>query len=187
MPHGWTKDYNHAERLLWQDPVRILSDIGLKTGQTLVDIGCGDGFFSVPAARMVGSIGLVYAIDSSVEAIDDLKQKAGQLNNIRTYVANAEQSILCEQCADVVLMANVLHDFVDPAAVLLNSDKMLKPEGILVDLDWKKDPQQMHGPPLSRRLNEDEAESLLQAQGFCVFSRSLSGPFHYLLLAQRLR
>jgi ubiquinone/menaquinone biosynthesis C-methylase UbiE len=187
MPHGWTKDYNHAERLLWQDPVRILSDIGLKEGDTFIDIGCGDGFFSIPAARMVGNRGLIYAIDASEEAIGSLNQKAGEFNNIRTLVAEAEQSVLCEHCADVVMMANVLHDFLDPAAVLSNSRQMLKFEGILADLDWKKEPQQIHGPLLSKRLNEEEAASLLYVQGFSVFSRSLSGPYHYLLLARPSR
>ncbi len=186
MPHGWSKDYNHAERLLWQNADQILSEIGLQPGMTLVDLGCGDGFFSLPAARIIGPTGLVYAIDASAEAISSLNEHAAAagFTNIRTFVADAEESVLCDKCADVALMANVLHDFEHPLSVLANARKMLKPGGVLADLDWKKEPQQVHGPPLAKRLNQAEASSLLSQAGFKVFKSSLSGPFHYLLLAK---
>ena len=69
MRGGWGKDYNYAERLLWQNPHQVLSEIGLKTGATLADIGCGDGFFSLPAAKIMGETGLVYALDANAEAM----------------------------------------------------------------------------------------------------------------------
>ena len=70
---GSLKDYNHAERRLWQDAPAILAQIGLKPGDTLADIGSGDGYFSIPAARMVGQSGKIYALDVSAEAISELK------------------------------------------------------------------------------------------------------------------
>ena len=161
MPHGWTKDYNHAERLLWQDAGQVLSEIGIVPGVTMADIGCGDGFFSLPAAKMVGETGLIYALDESTEAIDSLKEKAAAagLTNIRPMVADAEQAVLCRHCADVVLLANVLHDFGQPLKVLANAREMLKPGGILADLDWKKEAQYMHGPPFSKRLSHEDVSA----------------------------
>jgi cyclopropane fatty-acyl-phospholipid synthase-like methyltransferase len=44
---------DETERRKWQNPEAILSEIGLKSGQTFVDIGCGDGSFAIPAARLV--------------------------------------------------------------------------------------------------------------------------------------
>ena len=186
MPHGWTKDYNHAERLLWQNTDQILSDIGLKPGDTMVDIGCGDGFFSLPAAKLVGRDGLIYAIDASDEAIAQLKTKASGLDlaNIRAVVADAEKFTACRHCADIILMANVLHDFENPLKVLANARELLKPEGTVVDLDWKKEPRQQHGPPLEKRLSQDEASAILNQAEFKVTNNILSGPFHYLLLAR---
>lgn len=185
MPHGWNKDYNHAERLLWQNPEVVLSQIGLKPGDTLIDLGAGDGYFSLPAARIVGETGLVYALDFSAEAIDSLKAQIAEagLKNIKTIVGNAEGIVLCSGCVDVVLMANVLHDFEHPLKVLANARAMLKPRGVLADLDWKKEPQQIHGPPLAKRLSQDEATAILVEAGFKVVSSTLSGLFHYLILA----
>jgi ubiquinone/menaquinone biosynthesis C-methylase UbiE len=185
MPHGWTKDYNHAERLLWQDASQVLSEIGIAPGVTMADIGCGDGFFSIPAARMVGETGLIYALDESTEAIASLKEKAAAsgLTNLRPVIANAEKTVLCRRCADVVLMANVLHDFEEPLKALLNAHEILKPGGTLADLDWKKEAQYMHGPPFSKRLSQENVSALLSQAGFKIVKSLLSGPFHYLLLA----
>jgi ubiquinone/menaquinone biosynthesis C-methylase UbiE len=184
MP-GWKMDYNHAERRLWQDPEAILEVIGLKPGDTLADIGAGDGYFSLPAAKIVGAAGTVYAMDFSPEAMASLQGKATEacLKNIRPITGDVEQEIICSKCADVVLLANVLHDFLHPLRALANIKSMLKTGGTLADLDWKKEPMQAHGPPLAKRLDQDEATALLQQAGFKVTKNTLSGPFHYLLLA----
>ena len=183
---GSLKDYNHAERRLWQDAPAILSQIGLKPGDTMADIGSGDGYFSIPAARIVGKSGKVYALDVSAEAIAQLKAAASvaELTNIQTAVGNAETTLICKGCADVVLMANVLHDFNDPVATLKNARLMLKPGGRLADLDWKKDKDQLHGPPFAKRFDQEKATALLNQAGFKDISNPLVGPFHYLLIAE---
>ena len=183
---GSLKDYNHAERRLWQDVPAILAQIGLEPGDTLADIGSGDGYFSIPAARMVGQSGKIYALDVSAEAISELKAAASAagLNNIQTAVGEAEKTLLCKGCADVVLMANVLHDFADPVAALKNARLMLKPGGKLADLDWKKDKDQLHGPPFAKRFDQEKATALLTEAGFKVISSTLVGQFHYLLIAK---
>ena len=183
---GSHMDYNHAERRLWQDAPAILSQIGLKPGDTLADIGSGDGYFSIPAARMAGKTGKVYSLDVSAEAISELKAAASVagLNNIQTAVGEAENTLPCRGCADVVLMANVLHDFADPVAALKNARLMLKSGGRLADLDWKKDKDQMHGPPFAKRFDQEKATALLNQAGFKVMSSTLVGPFHYLLIAE---
>lgn len=130
---------DESERRKWQNPDEMLSSIGLNPGFTFVDVGCGDGFFTIPAAKIVGKKGRVFALDSDEEAIASLKKKASTKNlwNIEAKVGAAEDSVLCEGCADMVFFSIVLHDFSNPAKVLTNARKMLKPGGLLVDLDWK--------------------------------------------------
>jgi len=183
---GSKKDYNLAERRLWQDADAILSQIGLLPGSTLVDIGSGDGYFSIPAARIVGDTGRVYSLDRSPENLSGLEEaiRENGLSNIHTTVGDAETILPCEGCADFVLMANVLHDFENPVAALKNARKMLKPGGRLADLDWKKEERQMHGPPLFKRFDQQKAAGLMEEVGFNVMSSTLVGPFHYLIIAE---
>jgi ubiquinone/menaquinone biosynthesis C-methylase UbiE len=183
---GSRTDYNQAERSLWQNPEAILLQIGLKSGDTLVDVGSGDGYFSVPAARIVGKDGKVYGLDASAENLAGLKAAIAEtgLSNITPVLGEVENTLPCSSCADVALMANVLHDFKDPVAALKNAHRMLKPGGRLADLDWKKEERQMHGPPFAKRFDQAKATALINEAGFKIVSSTFAGPFHYLIIAE---
>ena len=172
------------ERRGWQDPERILGDIGLKPGMTFVDVGCGGGFFALPAARVVGETGRVYGLDLSATSIDGLKRAAQRegLANVRGIVGRAEDLIPCDACADIVFFANVMHDLGDPARVLENSRKALRPQGWLVNLEWKRRSMWL-GPPLERRLSEERSVELIEAAGFHVVEAKDCGPYHYIIKA----
>lgn len=176
---------DEKERRRWQNPDSILADIGLRPGLTFVDVGCGDGFFALPAAKIVGKEGRVYAVDFDAQAISSLKEKAlrSSLMNVEIRVGKAENTVFCESCADVVFFGIVLHDFDDPAKVLKNAARMIKPSGRLVDLDWKKKPMNF-GPPENIRFSEEEAAKLIFKAGFKVEQRREAGPFHYVITAK---
>jgi ubiquinone/menaquinone biosynthesis C-methylase UbiE len=176
-----------TERRKWQNPERILSEIELKDGNTLIDIGCGNGFFTLPAARIVGAKGKVYWLDTNDEAIGFLRRKASTegLNNLELKVGAAEDTLFCRSCAEIVFFGLVLHDFNNPSRVIENARKMLKPEGMLVNLDWKKIDMGF-GPPLAIRFDENTASRLIESAGFKVEILRDSGSYHYLIMA-RLR
>ena len=177
---------DETERSKWQNPETVLNEVGLRKGSTFIDMGCGSGFFSVPAARVVGAGGRVYALDIDRHAISLLKKRAvaENLKNIEAKVGIAEDFVFCEGCADVVFFAIVLHDFKDPAKVLSNARKMLKAAGRVVDLDWKKEPMDI-GPPLQIRFDEKQARALMEQAGFKIDSARNSGPFQYIVVATR--
>ncbi len=172
------------ERRRWQDPEGILSSIGLQSGMSFIDIGCGEGFFSLPAARITGPLGIVHAVDINPDAIVRLREQAASegLSNIIAEVSEAEKFVLCEDCADIVFFGNDLHDFSDPAQVIRNARRMLKPGGRLVDLDWKEMAMDF-GPPLEKRFSLEKASGLIMAGGFVIHTASDAGPYHYLLSA----
>jgi len=92
--------------------VEFLRKIGLKRGQTVLDFGCRVGHYTIPAAKVAGNKGIVYAIDKEQEALNELQQKAIQLNlkNIRTVKTSGQIQIGLEDGSiDVVLFYDVLH------------------------------------------------------------------------------
>lgn len=179
--------FNDEERRKWQNPEAILADIGLKTGFTFIDIGCGQGFFSVPAAKIVGEKGKVYGLDVDEEAIAFLRKKAltEGLTNLTLQVGQAEKAIFCKLCADVVFFGIVFHDFDDRAKVLMNAKRMLRTTGRLVDLDWKKEAMEL-GPPLRIRFSDEEAADLIKKAGFHIQTIKEAGPYHYVVIARSL-
>ena len=176
---------DEATRRSWYNPDAILKE--LQVGMVFVDVGCGDGFFSILAAKIVGEKGKVYAVDIDPLAIEKVKQKvkAEGLENITAKAGRAEETVFCNKCIDLVFFSMVLHDFDDPAKVLLNTKEMIKPDGLLVDLDWKK--QEMpFGPPSRIRFSEERASDLIKNAGFQIANVKNVGNFHYLVSAKPL-
>ena len=150
-----------------------------------MDIGCGDGFFTIPAAQLVGEKGVIYALDVDSAAVEKLKDKAAEkgLTNITAKVGAAEETVFCTECADIVFYSRVLHDFKDPEKVLRNAKRMLKPAGTLVNLDWKKKPT-MFGPPVRIRFSEEQAANLIKAAGFMIENVKTAGRNFYVVTAK---
>ena len=182
--HGY-KSWPEDDRRKTQDPEAIFSEVGLRPGMTVVDIGCGQGYFAIPAAKMAGKDGMVYGIDIDEEGIETLKDRASRegLDNVKTFIGSAETTVPCEGCADIVFLGICLHDFEDPSQVLNNAKRMLKPSGTLADLDWKK----LHmegGPPYKIRFSEAKAAKLITDAGFAIRSVEDIGARYYLVLAR---
>jgi ubiquinone/menaquinone biosynthesis C-methylase UbiE len=177
--------HDEVERRKWQNPESILTEIGLKPGLTFIDVGCGEGFFTIPAAKLVGKRGRVYGLDIDGEAVKRLKEKASKegIENLILKVGAAEDLVLCRACADFVFCGIDLHDFRDPVKVLINAKKMLKPGARFIDLDWKKEPMEL-GPPVQIRFSQEEAVARLEDVGFRVHSVKNAGPHHYMIIAK---
>jgi len=173
-----------ATRRRWHIPEVLLKEVGLRPGMVFMDIGCGDGFFTIPAAEIAGASGRVYAADIDASAINRLNKKATakSLANISAKIGTGEETVFCEACADIVFYSMVLHDFRDPAKVLSNARKMVKPNGRLVNLDWKKK-RSVFGPPVRIRFSEEHAKNLIEAAGFKVENISDAGRNHYIIMA----
>jgi predicted methyltransferase len=65
-------DSQWRERLM--DPRQILHGAGIRAGQTVLEVGCGRGFFTLPATGMVGPAGCIYALDVTGAAVDYVAQ-----------------------------------------------------------------------------------------------------------------
>jgi len=92
--------------------IEMLEGIGIKTGQTVLDFGCGSGTYTIPGAKIVGKEGKVYALDKDKRALDDLMQKAdsARLRNIKTLATSGELRIdLAGGSVDIAILFDVYH------------------------------------------------------------------------------
>lgn len=99
------------------DIIRILQKIGIKTGLSVLDFGCGSGTYTIPVAKIVGKQGRVYALDEDKNALDNLMKKAtsGSLKNIRRMATSGELSIdLPDESVYVSLIFDVFHRYYFP-------------------------------------------------------------------------
>ncbi len=176
----------HSDRLRLLPPRELLIRAGVREGMVVADVGCGPGFFTLPAAQMVGSAGRVYAIDihpEMLEAVRDKARRAGLLN-IETVKAQQSSVPLSDAVANVGLLAFVLHVAVDPAAFTREVARILAPGGHLLVLEWKKK-QMPSGSPIGVRLPPEAAEGWLASAGLRILDRFEPNSDHYGLIGQR--
>ncbi|MFH1892251.1 MAG: methyltransferase domain-containing protein [Candidatus Zixiibacteriota bacterium] len=123
-------------RPFFQNPRRILRNY-VKPGMTVLDIGCGGGFFSLGMARMVGENGGVISVDLQAEAIKNLEMqatKAGLLKRINTRVCS-DYSLNIDDMAghvDFTLAFYVVHHAADAARLMTEVHSALKQGGKLM-------------------------------------------------------
>lgn len=94
------------------DGANFLRTIGVKKGDVLIDFGCGHGKFCVPAARLVGAGGMVYAVDKNPRILKKVRHKADALGlqNLRGAGCLAElMPLLEDRRCNVVLLYDMLH------------------------------------------------------------------------------
>lgn len=169
--HKHQFSYDEATRRRFQNPEKILKSIVLREGMVFIDLGCNDGFFSIPAAKLVTKTGYVVGVDIDDEALHRLETKAQteNIDNISTIHSAAETVVIKEGVADFVFLGTVLHDFNDPVKVLKNAKEMLKENGLIYNYDWQKI-RQTKGPPYDIRFSKEHVEQLALESGLVVVS-----------------
>lgn len=172
------------DRNQFEDPEALWNRIGLSAGATVVDLGAGTGFFAVVAARRVGPTGRVYVVELSKDLVELLRERRDResLPQLEPVLSTRASIPLASGIADVLLLANVLHDI--PTSTLSEGVRLLRPRGLLVNIDWKKETTP-RGPPLEIRLSPEEAQRRLAEQGLHAVEQWEFGPWHYGLVLRR--
>ena len=114
------------------NPARILREIGLQEGQTMLDYGCGVGVFTIPASEIVGDDGVVHALDINPLCIKAVEKEIGKraLANVKTILSDRETG-LPDESVDVVLVYDVLQMITDRGRLMEEFHRVLKPDGRL--------------------------------------------------------
>jgi ubiquinone/menaquinone biosynthesis C-methylase UbiE len=168
------------------DPKRLLMVIGLEKGHKFLDAGCGDGFISIEASKIVGNQGQVYALDEYEPSLDHIRSKIQELeiSNIEVIQADITMSIpLHDNFIDRCIMANVLHGFAAEGTlktVLKEIMRVLKPGGTFAVVEFNK-VEGPPGPPYNVRLSPEDVENILEKYGFLIGGTEEVGKYHYLV------
>lgn len=157
--------------------------MGLKSGSTFIDIGCGVGFAAIPFAKKMRN-GVVYACDISEEMLAMLKNELGDavVKNVTPVKMDEVGVPLPDGIADGVLMQNLHHEFDNAVDNLKECRRLLKPGGIVAVIDWK--PMETEGgPPLEIRVDAKKIEKDMANAGFNEVKSLDVFPYHNFIIA----
>ena len=114
------------------NPVKTLQGAGIQPGQTVLEVGCGTGFFTLPAAELLGDRGRLVAMDTLLDytrRVSEKVQSAG-LNNVRVVQRDALDTGLDSAGMDTVLLFGVLpFPFLPLNKLLPEMHRIIKPDG----------------------------------------------------------
>jgi len=150
-------------RMYWQMPNRVLTEIGVESGHTIADVGCGIGYFSVRLANKVGKSGIVYASDIDLGALTFLKEKAERQNirNLKIIQGKADDPLLPDSAIDIVLIVNTVHLIDRPSEYLSNLKSCLQPDGCVVIVQWDAEKMDSEAPDWSAEDREKYTQRTL--------------------------
>jgi len=154
---------NDPERLKDIPPEIIQGELNLDKAEVLVEIGAGTAFFSKVFLEKFKAK-TVYACDTSEIMIRWIEAHVAPEHPDVVPVISDESFIpLDDSLADVVFMINLHHELEDPARMLEEAHRLLKPDGKIFIVDWLKK-EMAEGPPTEIRfLSRDVKAQLIQA------------------------
>jgi len=151
------------DREQWQQPDRVVADLGLKEGVQVADVGCGTGYFTLRIAKTVGPKGKVFAVDTNADALKKLREQAGQdrFPNIEIVLSQPTDTKLPAQSLDAALFCNVLHEVPEAGRLPLVQDvsRAIKPGGFLFLIDFRKS-HEVPFDPYDRLIPRDDLVKL---------------------------
>lgn len=119
--------FDNPVRRLVHDPQSILGGL-VRRGQTVVDLGCGMGHFSLGMARLVGEDGAVVAVDIQEQMLRRVRNRAnaeGFSQRLKTHLARPD-SIGLKTRADFILAFWMVHEVPDQESFFREISDLLK-------------------------------------------------------------
>ena len=147
----------------------LLEALALKPGQTVCDLGCGNGFYTLELARQVGPEGTVYAVDIQPEMLRLLVARARQakLFNIRPVLGTVIDPRLPVGEVDLVFCVDVYHEFSHPEQMLTRIRKSLRPTGQIVLAEFRGEDLAVPIKPL-HKMTKAQVRRELEPNGFTL-------------------
>jgi demethylmenaquinone methyltransferase/2-methoxy-6-polyprenyl-1,4-benzoquinol methylase len=133
---------------LFRDPYKALKAAGLEPGQKVLEVGCGPGHFTIPAAEIVGDKGSVLALDVNPLAVAHVQRKieAQHATNAKTLLANAAQTDLPDQSFDLIFIFGFVRPIGGTEAIWAEMHRLLKSDGTLAVEGRLQPPEEIFRP-----------------------------------------
>jgi ubiquinone/menaquinone biosynthesis C-methylase UbiE len=144
-----------------------LDAIRLKPGMTVAEVGAGTGYVALRMAKRVGPSGKVYANDLQPQMLVLLRNNAakGGITNVETVLGSETDPKLPPGQMDLIILVDVYHEFSQPQKMLQGIRRALKPDGRLVQLEYRKEDPAIPILP-DHKMSVAEAKTEVEAEGF---------------------
>lgn len=165
---------------------RLLAALPIEPGQTVCDLGCGNGFYTLKLAQRVGPRGEVWAVDIQPEMLDLLRERADArgVPNIRPQLGTAVSPNLPEGKFHLVLLVDVYHEFSHPEQMLAEIRNCLRPDGRVALVEYRAEDEQVPIKPL-HKMSQRQVMKEYTANGFKLVGQFDELPWQHVFFFAR--
>lgn len=169
-----------------EDCRMLLEALEIRPGQTICDLGCGNGFYTLELARRVGPEGTVYAVDIQPEMLRLLVVRARKekLFNIRPVLGTMIDPRLPAGKVDLVFCVDVYHEFSHPEQMLAEIRESLSPTGQIVLAEFRGEDLAVPIKPL-HKMTKAQVKRELEPNGFTLVREFDQLPWQHLMFFGR--
>jgi ubiquinone/menaquinone biosynthesis C-methylase UbiE len=169
-----------------EDCHTLLEALEIKPGETVCDMGCGNGFYAVRIAKLLGDSGKVIAVDIQREMLELLKERAAaeRITNIDTVLGTIIDPKLPEASIDLMLLVDVYHEFSHPQEMLAAIRKSLKPDGRVALVEFRAEDPKVPIKPL-HKMSKVQIMKEFPPNGFKLVEEFDELPWQHLMFFQR--
>jgi len=169
-----------------EEPAKMLGALGLTRGQTVCDLGCGNGFYTLKLAEHVGPKGTVYAVDIQPEMLQLLGERAETrgLNIIKPRLGTLVDPRLPAGEVDLILLVDVYHEFSHPVQMLTAMRASLKPQGRVALVEFRAEDPAVPIKPL-HKMTQRQCVKEYTANGYKLVGQYDALPWQHVLLFAR--
>jgi SAM-dependent methyltransferase len=171
---------------LWPYPATILVEMGIEPGVVAIDLGCGDGLFTVPLTHIAKR---VYAIDIDPVMLNRARARIAEAraDNCEFVVADAMAvDAVVPEPVDYVFLANTFHGVPDQLGLARRVAALLKPKGLFGIINWHRWPReetvvlgQPRGPRTEMRIEASDVAAIVKPAGLSLNRTIELPPYHY--------
>ncbi len=164
----------------------LLTNLGLKRGMTVCDMGCGNGYYTLKLAQMVGPEGRVLAVDIQPQMLAMLKERAERagLENIELILGQLHDPKLPPGEVDLVLMVDVYHEFSHPEHMLAAIRESLAPDGVVALTEYRAEDPNVPIRPL-HKMSKRQIMKEFTPNGFKLVREFDRLPWQHMMFFQR--
>jgi ubiquinone/menaquinone biosynthesis C-methylase UbiE len=164
----------------------MLENLGVKTGMTVCDMGCGNGYHSLRLAKMVGPQGKVLAVDIQREMLQFLAERAEKegVQNVEPIHGSPIDPHLPMGKVDLILCVDVYHEFSHPEHMLAAMRKSLASGGRLVLVEFRAEDLAVPIKPL-HKMSKRQINKELTANGYQLVKEYDELPWQHMMFYGR--
>jgi ubiquinone/menaquinone biosynthesis C-methylase UbiE len=183
-----TMHFSGAEWLIRNEREReercslMLANLGLKPNQIVCDMGCGNGFYTLQIAKMMGEQGTVIGVDVQPEMLQMLRDRmdSEKIENVVPILGSYHSPRLPRGMIDLVLMVDVYHEFSHPQPMLSGIRNSLKPGGQVVLVEYRAEDKSVPIKPL-HKMSKKQINREMKANGFKLVSEFDQLPWQHMM------